>query len=80
MVKGSNGHLIYGKIDNIVSEAIVCRDMMDYQLKKNKDWNKKILNLIAWDEMGEFMNSLSDHRSTNVVKFVHNWQNYANKN
>ena len=75
MVKGSNGQFIYGKIDNIVSEAIVCGNMRDYLVKKKRGWNEKIMIMIAWDEMGEYMNSLSDHRVTNVVKFVHNWQN-----
>ena len=57
-----------------MTESILGDVMIKYLLGKNKLWLEEIFNLVDWEGVGAYMNSLKAIRATNVVKFVHDWQ------
>ena len=74
MVRTTEDSFIYGQVRQVVTEGILGDVMIKYLLGKNKQWTEEIFNLVDWDRVGAYMNSLNATRATNVVKFVHDWQ------
>ena len=58
MVRTKEDILIYGQVSQVVTEGILGDVMIKYLLGKNKLWTEEIRNLVDWDAMGAYMNSL----------------------
>ena len=74
MVRITEGSLIYGQVSQVMTERILGHGIIKYLLGKNKLWTEDIFDLVDWDGVGVYMNSLQATRATNVVKFEHDWQ------
>ena len=68
-----NNAVITDRMEKRIRHHITSRPLRAYLLRKNQ-WTDDTMDMIDWQTLEKYMNTVPNNKATNLVKLMHGWQ------